>query len=93
MWGPSQSDAPMCHGALRIEARSFLERTDCASVIETMQQRQTLVEVTLRFCVFCRDLTRVRAKSVVKRLGRIGACTNDNYEKGAHDCPRGRFHQ
>jgi hypothetical protein len=42
----------MCHGASGIEARRFLERPDRASVIETVKQRQALVEVTLRLCVF-----------------------------------------
>ena len=67
--------APMCHGALRIEPRRFLERADCAPVIKTMKQRQALVEITLRLCVLCCDLARVRAEPVVKWLARIAACT------------------
>jgi hypothetical protein len=39
----------MRHGALGITPRRFLERADCASVIEAMKQRQALIEITLRF--------------------------------------------
>src|SRR5439155_10864720 len=65
--------APMCHRALRIEPRRFLERADRATVIETVKERQALIEITLRFRVFCCDLARVRAKPIVKWLARIAA--------------------
>ena len=79
----SEGGPPMSHSALRIEARRFLERADRASVIETMKQRQALVEVTLRLCVFCCDLARVRTEPVINRLARVAACTRDKRENGA----------
>jgi hypothetical protein len=73
----------MSHGASRVEPSRFLERPDCASVIEPMKQRQALVEVTLRLCVFCCDLARVGSKPIVNRLTRIAACAKDKREKTA----------
>ncbi len=88
----SEGGAPMSHSALRIEARRFLERSDRASVIETMKQRQALVEVTLRLCVLCCDLARVRAEPIVKWLARIAACTKDKRENGARKYMTGGVH-
>jgi hypothetical protein len=82
----------MCHGALRIEARSFLEGADCSAMIETMKQRQALVEITLRLSALCRDLTRVIAESLVKGFGRIAACAKDEREKSAGNCMTGASH-
>jgi hypothetical protein len=77
---------------LRIEARRFLERADRASMIETMKQRQALVEITLRLCVLCCDLARVRAEPVIKWLARIAACTKDKRENGARKYMTGGVH-
>ena len=78
----SERGAPMSHGALRIEPRRFLERANCAAVIETMKQCQALVEVTLRLCAFRCDLARVRAEPVVKWLTSIAACAKNERENG-----------
>jgi hypothetical protein len=78
-----KSGAPMCHGTFRIQPRRFLEGPDRASVIETVKQRQALVEVTLRLCVFCCDLARIGSKPIVNRLTRIAACAEGKREKTA----------
>ena len=44
----SQRDAPISHGALRIQLRGIAERARCFIVIERVHQRKALVEIALR---------------------------------------------
>ena len=43
-----ERDSPMCHRAFRVEPSRFLKRADRLAVIETVQEGQSLIEVTLR---------------------------------------------
>jgi hypothetical protein len=57
------------HRAIRIRVRRFLEGTDRGGVIETVNESEALIEITLRFRVFRCDFAGVGAEIVPKRLG------------------------
>jgi hypothetical protein len=58
----------MSHRALRVDLRGLLKRANRRAMIETVNQRETLIEVTLRLRGLRRDLTRINAKTFVKRF-------------------------
>jgi len=54
-----QRDTPVRHGAFGIELRGLLERADGRAVIESVNESQALIEITLRLRRIGRDLARI----------------------------------
>ena len=61
-----QSDSPMRHRTLRIEPCRFLERPNGCAVVEAVQKRESLIEISLRLRRIRRDLARVGTKPFEK---------------------------
>src|SRR5262249_28384508 len=60
--------APVRHRAFRIEFRGLLKRADRGAMIESVEKTQALIEISLCFSRFGRDLARIGAQALVKRL-------------------------
>ena len=89
-----ERDAPMRHGAFRIEPRRFLKRSDRFAVIETVIKGEALIEITLRLGRIGRDRSRVGAETVEDRLFPVhDACSGqrDGQPERQSNCVRLSF--
>ena len=68
MRSAGERDAPVRHGAFRIEPRGCLEGADRFAVVEAMIKGEALIEIALRLRRVGRDFAFVGAKPVEERF-------------------------
>jgi hypothetical protein len=91
-------DAPVRHGAIGIELRRRRERADGLAVVEVVEQRQALVEVTLRQFILRGDLPLVPPQPLEQRRDGLGVGGADGRDgehgkQGRKQEGRFRFHK
>jgi len=86
MCGPHASATPQWrHRAFGIEFRGLLKRADGRAMIEPVKKSEALIEIALCFGRVGRDLTRIGAESVVKRLLRGEHITDCKHDRGTDE--------